>query len=99
MVNGTVVKKVLLEVLKSVEDDMAGKGVGSVALFIILGGLCGALLSHLLGGAVDPNGFLHKLLVQGFVIGLTDPLTLDLKIIVLKLGVNFDVTGLYLALR
>jgi len=87
---------------------MAGKGFGSVVLFIVLGGLCGALASYLLGGAVDPNGFLHKILVQGFVIGLTDPLTLDLKIIVLKFGLNFDVTvpsltgmitGLYLAMR
>jgi len=87
---------------------MAGKGAGHTVLFIILGGLCGALLSYLLGGVVDPNSFLHKLLVQGFVIGLTDPMTLDLKIIVIKLGLNFDVTvpsltgmitGLYLALR
>jgi uncharacterized membrane protein YeaQ/YmgE (transglycosylase-associated protein family) len=87
---------------------MAGKSAGSVLLFIVLGGLCGALASHLLGGTVDPNGFLHKILVQGFVIGLTDPLTLDLKIIVLKFGLNFDVTvpsltgmitGLYLAMR
>lgn len=87
---------------------MAGKGFGSVVLFIVLGGLCGALVSYLLGGAVDPNGFLHKVLVQGFVIGLTDPVTIDLKIIVLKFGLNFDVTvpsltgmivGLYLALR
>ncbi len=76
---------------------MAAKSTTAVVLYVILGGLLGGLLSELLGTLVAPQGFLHDLLVGGFTVGFTDPLVLNLKIMVFKFGVSFYLTLLSLA--
>jgi hypothetical protein len=87
---------------------MTGKSAGNVVLYVILGGLLGGLLSELLSTMVASTGLLHDVLVRGFAVGFTDPLTLNLKIIVVKFGIEFYLTllslsgmilGLYLGLK
>ena len=87
---------------------MAAKSAGSLILYVVLGGLCGALLSQLVGGMVASDGFLHDVLVRGFQVGLTNPLVVDLRIVVMTFGLHFDLTvpslagmiaGLYLAMK
>ena len=75
---------------------MAGKSAGAVLLYVILGGLLGGLLSELLGTLVTSPGFLHTLLVKGFPIGFSDPIVLNLKIVVFKFGLEFYLTLLSL---
>ncbi len=69
---------------------MAGhRGLGLVLLTIVAGLLVGSLLGELLGYLT--TGWLQDLLTRGPTIGLTPPVTLDLRLIAFTIGVAFKV--------
>lgn len=69
---------------------MAGqRGFALVLLIIVAGLVVGSLLGELLGNLA--SGWLQDFLTQGPTIGLTPPVTLDLKLIALTFGVAFKV--------
>ena len=56
-----------------------------LVLFLLAGGLLGGVLGEILR-AVSPEGPVRDLFIQGFEIGLTPPLTLDLHLVTLTFG-------------
>jgi len=78
------------------------KTAGSTFLMIILGGILGGYVGELLGLMV-PTGILHTVFTQGFTLGFDNPITLDLRIIVLTFGIKillniFGVVGMIVGL-
>jgi hypothetical protein len=78
------------------------KNAGSAFLMIVLGGVLGGYVGELLGLLV-PTGILHTIFTQGFTLGFDNPITLDLRIIVLTFGIKillniFGVAGMILGL-
>ncbi len=67
----------------------AQRGLGLVLLIVIAGLVVGSLLGELLGNLT--TGWLQELLTKGPTIGLTPPVTLDLRLIALTFGVAFKV--------
>jgi hypothetical protein len=67
----------------------AQRGLGLILLVIVAGLVVGSLLGELLGRLT--TGWLQDLLTSGPTIGLTPPVTLDLRLIALTLGVAFKV--------
>jgi Domain of unknown function (DUF4321) len=65
------------------------RGLGLVLLIIVAGLVVGSLLGELLGHLA--TGWLQDLLTQGPTIGVTPPVTLDLRLIALTFGVAFKV--------
>ena len=63
------------------------KGAGVTILMIVLGGILGGYLGELLGLMI-PVGFLHDLFVRGFSLGFDAPMVLNLRIVVLTLGIK-----------
>jgi hypothetical protein len=61
------------------------KSTGIVLLMVILGGILGGYVGELLGILI-PSGILHDIFVTGFPLGLTDPLVINLKVLVIKFG-------------
>lgn len=61
------------------------KSAGTVLLMVVLGGILGGYVGELLGMLI-PSGILHDIFVKGFPLGLTDPLVLNLKIVVFTFG-------------
>jgi hypothetical protein len=78
------------------------KSAGSTVLMIILGGILGGYVGELLG-LIVPNGVLHTIFIQGFTLGFNNPITLDLRIVVLTFGIKillniFGVIGMIVGL-
>ena len=67
----------------------ARRGFGLVLLIVVAGLVMGSLLGELLGNL--SSGWLHDFLTKGPTIGLTPPVTLDLRLIAFTLGVAFKV--------
>ena len=61
------------------------KNIGLLFLFIIIGALLGGVLGEILK-AISPEGPLKNIFSQGFHIGLTPPITFDLRIISFTIG-------------
>jgi hypothetical protein len=68
----------------------AQRGVGLILLVVVAGLVVGSLLGELLGGLL-PSGFSQDLLTRGPTIGLTPPVTLDLRFLALTFGVTLKV--------
>ena len=68
----------------------AQRGVGLILLVVVAGLVVGSLLGELLGGLL-PSGFSQDLLTRGPTIGLTPPVTLDLRFLALAFGVTLKV--------
>ena len=68
----------------------AGRGVGLVVLVIVAGLVVGSLLGELLGSLI-PSGVGHDLLSKGPTIGLTPPVSLDLRFLALTFGLSLKV--------
>jgi hypothetical protein len=65
------------------------RGFGLVLLIVVAGLVVGSLLGELLGHLT--TGWLQDLLTRGPTIGLTPPVTLDLRLITLTFGAAFKV--------
>jgi len=65
------------------------RGLGLVLLIVVAGLVVGSLMGELLGHFT--TGWLQELLTQGPTIGVTPPVTLDLRLVALTLGVAFKV--------
>jgi len=67
------------------------KGVGKsrsfIWFFIFLGAICGSLV----GDAIGNNFTFLSFLKNFYSIGMTEPIVLNLKVMVLTLGINFSI--------
>jgi hypothetical protein len=68
----------------------ARRGVGLVLLLVVVGLVIGSLFGELLAWVV-PGGSIHDMLTRGPTIGLTSPLTLDLRFLSLTFGFSLKV--------
>jgi Domain of unknown function (DUF4321) len=67
----------------------ARRGFGLVLLIVVAGLVVGSLLGELLGSLA--TGWLQDFLTKGPTIGLTPPVTVDLRLLAFTLGVAFKV--------
>jgi hypothetical protein len=65
-------------------------GVGLVLLVVVVGLVIGSLLGELLAWML-PGGSIRDMLTRGPTIGLTSPLTLDLRFLALTFGFSLKV--------
>jgi hypothetical protein len=63
------------------------KSTGFLIFIILLGAICGSLIGDLLGANIKALDFLKSI----YSIGTSKPLTLDLKVLSLSFGINFNV--------
>lgn len=70
---------------------MAGKSVGSLILFMVVGGLVGTVFGEILGRLLG-GGVLRTVLSEGVPFGLNPPVTVDLRVLTLTLGFTFKIT-------
>lgn len=63
----------------------ARRGIAVLLLIVVAGLLVGSLLGELFGSFFS-SGWAHELLTQGPSIGLTQPVTLDLRFLSLTFG-------------
>lgn len=68
----------------------ASRGVGLILLVLLIGLTVGAFLGELLG-ALLPPGFWQNFFTRGPSVGLTSPVTLDLRFLSLTLGLTLKV--------
>jgi uncharacterized protein DUF4321 len=68
----------------------AHRGLGLLILAIVAGLVVGSLLGELLGQVVAAE-WLRDLLTRGPTIGLTNPATLDLRLLAITFGIVFKV--------
>ncbi len=66
------------------------KGTGLLVLFIIIGGLLGAVLGEILN-ILTPDSFLANIFTKGYNLGLNPPLTIDIKLLSLTIGFLFRI--------
>ncbi len=70
---------------------MTGQSVGSLILFMVVGGLVGTVLGEILGQLFG-GGFIRTLLTGGVPFGLKPPVTIDLRVLTLSFGFVFKIT-------
>ena len=63
------------------------KSIGFLIFVILLGAICGSLIGDLLGANINALKFLKNI----YTIGTSKPLTLDLKVLSLSFGINFNI--------
>jgi hypothetical protein len=63
------------------------KSIGFLIFVILLGAICGSLIGDLLGANINVLKFLRNI----YTIGTSKPLTLDLKVLSLSFGINFNI--------
>jgi hypothetical protein len=68
----------------------ARRGVGLLLLVIVVGLIGGSLFGELLAWML-PGGAIHDMLTRGPTIGLTSPMTLDLRFLSLTFGFSLRV--------
>jgi len=61
------------------------KNIGLLILFILIGALLGGVLGEILR-SISPEGPLRNTFTEGFHIGITPPVTLDLRIVTFTIG-------------
>lgn len=64
------------------------KNVWLLLLFIFIGAMLGGVLGEILR-SISPEGPLRNTFTEGFHIGITPPVTLDLRIISFTIGFTF----------
>lgn len=65
----------------------SNKSSGLLVFVILLGSICGSLLGDMLGANIKALQFLKNV----YSIGTAKPLTLDLRVLSLSFGINFNV--------
>ncbi len=70
---------------------MAGKGVGALLLFMVVGGLVGTILGEILGSIIGSSG-IGLLFSRGVEFGLNEPMRVDLRILTFTFGLSFKLT-------
>jgi hypothetical protein len=55
--------------------------------FILIGAICGSLIGELLGDNINALGFLKNT----YTIGMSTPMLIDLKVLSVTFGLNFNV--------
>lgn len=70
--------------------------------FIFLGGLLGGVLGEIFA-VISPAGPMREIFLQGYTLGITPPLTIDLRLISLTFGFSlrfnlFSILGIILGL-
>lgn len=65
----------------------AGKSGGFIWLFIFLGAICGSLIGDAVGNSFNFLSFFKNF----YSIGMSEPVVLNLKVMVLTLGINFSI--------
>ncbi len=70
--------------------------------FILLGGLLGGVLGEIFG-VISPAGSLREIFLQGYTLGITPPLTVDLRLLSATFGFAmrfnlFSILGIILGL-
>lgn len=68
----------------------AHRGLGLVLVILVAGLVVGSLLGELLGRTL-PSGWLRDFLTGGPTIGLTSPVTVDLRLLWVTFGLAFKV--------
>jgi uncharacterized protein DUF4321 len=68
----------------------AQRGVALILVIVVAGLVIGSLLGELLGGVL-PHGWVHELFTRGPIIGLKEPLGLDLKFLSVTFGFGLKV--------
>lgn len=63
------------------------KSTGFLIFIILLGGISGSLIGDLLGSSIKALQFLKNV----YRIGTASPITLDLKVVSLSFGLNFNI--------
>jgi hypothetical protein len=63
------------------------KSIGFLIFIILLGAICGSLLGDMLGTNIKALQFLKVI----YSIGTNKPLALDLKVLSLSFGINFNI--------
>ncbi len=63
------------------------KSTGFLIFVIFLGAICGSLVGDLLGVNIKALQFLKNI----YAVGTPKPLTLDLKVLSLSFGINFNI--------
>lgn len=66
----------------------AEKGRSFLFLIIILGAICGSLIGDMLGNNLKYMSFLKN----AYFIGTKNPLSIDLKILSISFGINFNIS-------
>lgn len=64
------------------------KSIGLLFLFIFIGALLGGVLGEILR-VISPEGILRAIFTQGYHIGITPPVTIDLRLISFTFGFSF----------
>jgi hypothetical protein len=65
----------------------AEKSISFLWFVILLGAVCGSLIGDILGGDLSILSFLRN----SYVVGMSTPIVLNLKVMVLTLGLNFNI--------
>ncbi len=78
------------------------KGTGLLILFIIIGGLLGAVLGEVLN-TVTPDSLIKNIFTTGYTLGINPPLTIDVRLFAFTIGLVFKVNlitliGIFLGL-
>ena len=63
------------------------KSTGFLIFVLLLGGIAGSLIGDLLGSHIGMLQFLRNV----YKIGTSNPITLDLKVVSLSFGLNFNI--------
>ncbi|WPC42880.1 DUF4321 domain-containing protein [Clostridium sp. JS66] len=65
----------------------AEKGIGFLWFIIFLGAVCGSLIGDILGNNLSFLSFLKN----SYAIGTSTPISLNLKVMIVTLGLNFNI--------
>lgn len=65
----------------------ANKSTGFLIFVLLLGGIAGSLIGDFLGSNIRMLQFLRNV----YKIGTSNPITLDLKVVSLSFGLNFNI--------
>ncbi|MBN4054650.1 DUF4321 domain-containing protein [Nitrospira defluvii] len=71
------------------------KSIWLLLFFILLGGFLGGILGEVLR-IISPAGILPDIFLKGYHVGLTPPLTIDLRLFTITLGFTFQINLLIL---
>ncbi len=70
---------------------VSGKSVGSLILFMVVGGLVGTVFGEILGRLIG-GGVVRAILTEGVPFGLSPPVRVDLRVLAVTFGFTFKIT-------